>query len=171
MKRVFRENEAVLIKCASIDLGQDRFMVVIMYYHPTYRSKDEKSVWRCCMRIDARKRWMRKANDLRFENPAEPFNTSMIDLPDSFLIYNHRRFIRSDMARWLRKRFYGEKVKTMRGFVDGVVGKARKYPFLLFYDVDGERVHISDTYKIPEGRWFIGIPNEPKGRRRNRIIQ
>lgn len=168
MKRVPRDDEATLLKSASIDLGGDRFMLVLFYYKGSSYDRS-KNIYRCCLRIDTKKNWMRTANDLRFENPAEPFNTSMLGLPDSFLLYHHRRYIKSDMARWLRKRFFKTKKTTMEKFLKNVLKTRTSYPFLLVYDVDGETVHISDVGKIPEGRWFVA-KKTPKAKRLNKII-
>lgn len=168
MKRVPRENEATLLKSASINLGEERFMLVLFYYKGSSYDRS-KNLYRCCLRIDSKKNWMRIANDLRFENPAEPFNTSMIGLPDSFLLYHHRRYIKSDMARWLRKRFFKFNFTTMEKFVGKAMKTITSHPFLLFYDIDGELVHISDISRIPEGKWFVA-KKIPRKKRTNKII-
>jgi len=171
MVHELQDDEVTLWKSANISLDNDRYMIVMYYYH-TVKGDRAKSFYKCNIRIETRENWEKMRNDLLLENPGEALRTSMIGLDDDYRIYYSRKiFNKADMSKWIGTKFSPVKTTTMERFVTEELSENVVEPFLRKYQVNGNEIDITDIQNIPEGQWFSAFKEKKTGKRRKpRVI-
>lgn len=158
-------------KSATIDLGNDRYMILV-YYYRSEKSDKSRSFYKCSLRIDSMENWMKMRDSLLKDNPAQTFTTSMIGMEENHsMIHRVRPMNRTDFYRWLGSRFSERRVKTLKDFLEKEFSCVTDNSYLRKYPVEGREIDISEPGKIPEGRWFTAVREKRPRKKYGTVVQ
>lgn len=161
-------NFARIWKSATVNLGCNKYMIVMYYYH-TDREDKSKAVYKCCIRIDTKENWNILIDTLVKDNPADIYKNYMLGINDNFELHSHRIFTKVDMYNWMKRRLSPKKIfSSKEKFLYECFKPSIPFPFFRKYLINTQEIDISETDKIPEGQWFFALkekkPRKPYGR-------
>lgn len=157
-------------KAANVDLGDDKYMMII-YYYRSEKSDKSKSFYRCNLRIDTKENWMKLRDGLLKDNPAQTFTTSMIGIPENYSVIRSKRALNKvDFYRWIGSRFSENKIQDLKTFLEVEFSPLKKEPYLRKYLVDGNSMDISEAKNFPEGRWFMATREKKPRKKYGNIV-
>lgn len=170
MENQISNNFVWLWKSATVDLGNNKYMIIMYYYHTDTEDKS-KSFYKCNIRIDSKENWEALRLNILNNNPAEKFKNSMIGLSDDFEIYYARHiFTKADMYKWIGNKFSPVKIQSKDKFFSESFLPSVKFPFLRTYNINGQNVDITEIDKIPEGQWFSTFKEKKPRKSYGRVI-